>query len=169
MPKASHGRRVNGVFWRMLSPRWHDQPLSGEGAARHGGRFNRPDVGALYFSARVETALAEYGQDLPNRPGTVVAYSVRVAGIVDLGDPISLRALGATATEVTANWKPDAFLHRRDPITWRIADRARARGATGLLYPSTRYQGGVNLVIWLPTRGRIDYFDPNDELAGRKR
>jgi hypothetical protein len=31
-------------FYRMHTPRWAVMPTSGAGAAKHGGRFNRPGV-----------------------------------------------------------------------------------------------------------------------------
>ena len=75
---------VRSRFWRVLAPRWAHQPLSGEGAARHGGRWNPRGVAALYMSADLSTAVAEYEQELGIRPGTFVAYDVDVEGVVDL-------------------------------------------------------------------------------------
>lgn len=43
------------TLFRMLSPRWAFQPLSGAGAARQGGRFNRPGQQALYLSFSTQT------------------------------------------------------------------------------------------------------------------
>ena len=45
---------------RMIVPRYASTPLSGAGAARAGGRFNRPGLEALYVSLEVLTAVAEY-------------------------------------------------------------------------------------------------------------
>ena len=55
------------------------------GAARAGGRFNRPGVEALYLSAEPETALAEYkqGSSLP-QPATLAAYELDLSNVVDL-------------------------------------------------------------------------------------
>ena len=75
---------VRGRYWRVLAPRWAHAPLSGEGAARHGGRWNPRGTQALYMSADLTTAVAEYEQDLGCRPGTFVAYDVAVDGVVDL-------------------------------------------------------------------------------------
>ena len=47
------------VAYRMHVPRWASLPLSGEGAAKHGGRANRPGVAALYLALEAPTALAE--------------------------------------------------------------------------------------------------------------
>ena len=40
------------VFYRCLTPKWSNLPLSGAGAAQNGGRFNRPGVEALYPTGR---------------------------------------------------------------------------------------------------------------------
>lgn len=46
--------------YRMIVPRYASTPLSGAGATRAGGRFNRPGLEALYVSLEVLTAVAEY-------------------------------------------------------------------------------------------------------------
>lgn len=48
--------------YRVLHPKWAFSPTSGEGAAKYGGRANRPGIAALYLSLDPETALAEYKQ-----------------------------------------------------------------------------------------------------------
>ena len=63
--------RVRRRFWRMLAPRWSHKPLSGQGAARCGGRCNVPGQPALYMSEGFATAITEYEQDLGVRPGTL--------------------------------------------------------------------------------------------------
>lgn len=50
-------------LFRAHNPRWSVQPLSGAGAARAGGRFNRPGTPALYTSLEEATSAAEYRQD----------------------------------------------------------------------------------------------------------
>ena len=48
-----------GLLYRAHNPVWSREPLSGEGAARFGGRFNRIGRIALYTSLAPETALRE--------------------------------------------------------------------------------------------------------------
>ena len=48
--------------FRVHDPKWSLAPVSGAGAARFGGRANRPGINALYLSLELETALAEYRQ-----------------------------------------------------------------------------------------------------------
>ncbi len=140
-------RPLGGRFWRVLSPRWAHAPLAGGGAARHGGRYNRPGVSALYLSEQLETAVSEYQQDLGDRPGTFVAYDVEGAAVLDLTDPAVLRGVGASPAELEAPWKRLAFIEGRDPPTWRLADLL-ARRADGVRVPSLARRGGVNLVLW---------------------
>jgi RES domain-containing protein len=47
---------------------WAFDPLSGEGAKRHGGRFNRPNTLALYTSLDYTTAWMEAQQSFPFKP-----------------------------------------------------------------------------------------------------
>ena len=48
------------TVYRMHTPRWASSPKSGEGAATHGGRANRPGVQALYLALEADTAVSEY-------------------------------------------------------------------------------------------------------------
>ena len=48
--------------YRVHTPKWASMPLSGAGAATHGGRVNRPGIEALYLALDVRTAIDEYKQ-----------------------------------------------------------------------------------------------------------
>lgn len=160
-------RRLDGRFWRIVAPRWAHDPLSGDGAARHGGRWNRPGAGTLYLSHEVETAFAEYQQELGTRPGTFVAYDVAGAAVFDLTDVSTLAALGLTEGDLTAPWKALAFVRRLAPPGWLAADRLAAV-ADGLLVPSVQRSGGINLVLWRWNSGTgplVTFHDPVGDLA----
>jgi len=59
--------------YRMHTPRWATVPTSGEGAAAHGGRANRPGVSALLLALEPETAVRKCQQLSPLMPpGTLV-------------------------------------------------------------------------------------------------
>lgn len=133
--------------WRIVSPRWASAPLAGDGAARHGGRWNRPGAPALYLSEAVETAFAEYQQELGVRPGTFIAYEIVGARFADLTDARILAEFGIPAAGLLAPWKEAAFVRRDDPTTWVLADRL-ASLFDGVRVPSAQYDGGVNLVLW---------------------
>ena len=138
---------ADGRYWRIVSPRWAQAPLGGEGAARHGGRWNRPGDAALYLSAEIETAFAEYQQELGVRPGTFVAFEVVSAMVADLTESRTLAALDIAPSDLICPWKQIAFVDRGAPPTWLICDRLRGE-VDGLRVPSVQYAGGVNLVLW---------------------
>ncbi|MDQ2861150.1 MAG: RES family NAD+ phosphorylase [Pseudomonadota bacterium] len=154
-------------FWRILSPRFAGAPLSGEGAARHGGRWNRPGQPALYLPCDIETAFAEYQQEMGVRPGTFVAYEVSNATIVDLADAATRRSVGLKAADLTAPWKPIAWVDKLEPATWRAADRLLA-ASDGARVPSAAWPGGFNLVLWRWNQAdgaRVSFHDPLNDLA----
>lgn len=70
--------RFSGLVYRAHHPRWAFAADSGEGAARHGGRFNSPGRPAPCTSLRLQTAWLEAQQAFPFKaqPMTVCAYAV---------------------------------------------------------------------------------------------
>lgn len=87
-------RAFDGLVYRAHNPRWTYLPSSGEGAARHGGRFNRRGLPALDTSLDITTAWLEAQQGFPFKaqPMTLVAYPVQCEPIADLTDPAALAA-----------------------------------------------------------------------------
>ena len=79
--------RFRGLVYRAHNPQWSWTPLSGEGARRHGGRFNRRGIPALYTSLSPLTAIRE-AQPLgrPMQPLTLYACEVDVEPVVDALD-----------------------------------------------------------------------------------
>jgi RES domain-containing protein len=73
------------IFHRYLTPKWAFLPTSGAGAASDGGRFNRPEVEALYLSRAPQTALEERRQGASiTPPSTLAAYKITFTEVVDL-------------------------------------------------------------------------------------
>jgi len=143
IPAISVARR----YWRMLAPRWSSEPLSGGGAARHGGRFNAQGMPALYMSEGFTTAIAEYEQDLGIRPGTLCAYDVAATPIADLTDQGTLAALDVSAATLASPWKQIRLIEKTTPPTWTLASHLFDLGFAGLRAPSVR-SPGANLVLW---------------------
>jgi RES domain-containing protein len=159
-------RPLDGRFWRILSPRWAHDPLSGAGAARHGGRWNRPGAPALYLSAEVETAFAEYQQEIGTRPGTFVAYEVAGARVYDLTRAPVREKLDLPEAAMFAPWKKIAFVDGGTPPSWAHADLL-ARHADGVLVPSAMREGGTNLVLWRWNEAGVvvRFHDPKGDLG----
>lgn len=152
-----------GLLYRALNPVHARTPLSGEGARRHGGRFNAKGVPALYTSLSVMTAIREANQVGTLQPTVLVAYEADIAPVFDATDPESLRAQGVTETDLAADdWRLRMKAEGMAP-TQRLAGRLRAEGHAGMLVRSFARGAGaadLNLVLWvwsaeLPTRLRL--------------
>ena len=100
------------------------------------------------MSEQFATAIAEYEQDLGIRPGTLCAYDVAVAGVVDLCDAGVCASAGVTLTDLRGSWKRIAFIDNGRPSSWDIARRLFEAGAAGVRVPSVQRVGGANLVLW---------------------
>lgn len=138
--------------FRAHNPLWSHSPVSGDGAARHGGRFNRLGQPALYLSVRYETAVLEASQGFRHKmqPLTIVQYDVDCDDIVDLTDPAERRAWNAPPRLLGSAWLALARAGATAP-TWELAERMRKSGAAGILVRS--FAPGatlrdVNLVLW---------------------
>lgn len=163
--------RYEGVAYRAHNPRWSWAPTSGEGARRHGGRFNAKGVAALYLSLDTSTAILEATQGFGNRfpPLTLVTYDVDCADILDLTFAGALRRHGASRADLACAWLTLAAAGAEVP-SWRLAERLRASGAAGIIVPSFARGAGTdskNLVLWRwgekpPHAVRV--FDPDRRL-----
>jgi len=155
--------------YRMHVPRWATQPTSGAGAARHGGRFNRPGVAALYLALEAQTAIEEFRQDsrLPP-PGTLVAYDLSVTRVVDFSAGYAEGGPWSQLWEdFNCDWRYLWLNKHIEPPSWVMGDMAIAAGAKGILFPSQAVSGGRNLALFtsqLSTEDRVEVFDPEGAL-----
>jgi RES domain-containing protein len=138
---------VRGRFWRMLNIRFQTDPLSGEGARRFGGRWNKMGVPALYLGADHSTTIAEFYQKL-DMPGTIVPYDVESGRVADLTDGKGSPCGREIEAALAADWIKLARIDSLEPPSWLLADRLIAAGADGALVPSAQRRGGTNLVLW---------------------
>jgi RES domain-containing protein len=154
--------------YRMHVPKWATMPLSGEGAAQHGGRANRPGIAAIYLALDIETAVKEYQQVsslLP--PGTLVAYQITLESVVDFRSGFDASNWEPIWEDFHCDWRELWFNQRIEPPSWVIGDVAIAAGASGILFRSRLVEGGANLVIYpamLATNDAIAVFDPGGTL-----
>jgi RES domain-containing protein len=154
-------------FYRALTPSWAYLPESGAGAARGGGRFNRPGVEARYLAATPEAALLEYQAEsvlLP--PATVVTYRVTAEAIVDFSGGYEPERWSPIWSEAYCNWKGLAFLENVEPPSWVVGDLVRDAGQPGILYRSVRSAEHLCLVLFpmLAERFRAPVHDPDGRL-----
>lgn len=140
------------TVYRAHNPRWSFAPSSGAGAAKHGGRFNRPGVIALYTSSSYELAITEAHQGLPFKlqPLTIVSYTVDHDSVLDLSTPIACDAAGIVFDDLACAWEQIPF-EGATPPTWLLADRLIASNIGGIIVPSFAPGAeaqGFNIVFW---------------------
>ena len=144
--------RFRGLVYRAHNPQRSWTPLSGEGGRRHGGRFNRRGVPALYTSLSPLTAIRE-AQPLgrPMQPLTLCAYEVDIEPVVDTLDEDQCRALGVNDSDLACPaWEAD-MLAGAVPESQALADRLIAAGYAAMQVRSFAVGSGtgdVNLVVW---------------------
>jgi RES domain-containing protein len=153
--------------WRIIAPKWAHDPLSGSGAARFGGRFNPKGIPALYLSESIDTAFAEYQQDLLVRPGTFCAYQLNVSGILNLCDAQLRHAIAIDKATLLSPWKEILLVQKRIPPTWELSQQLLNQGFAGVRVPSVQKAEGVNIVLWRwndnPSR-QVEVLDPKGDL-----
>jgi RES domain-containing protein len=145
MPEPRPGADL--VLWRAYVPRWAHDPLSGAGAARFGGRWNRVGQPCLYAARELSTAWAEYNQGFVQHPATIVQLALSGAALADLTDDLALTALGATRQIHEVQWRSEMDAGR-EPATHRLADALARDGFDGAIYPSFMSPGGTCVALW---------------------
>ena len=160
--------RPSESFYRIHTPRWAFRPTSGAGAAKTGGRFNRPGTDALYLSRDIATATAEYQQDgLLMPPGTLVAYRIALSCIADFSAGYVREQWDELWVDWNCDWRRSLFNDGIEPPCWLLADLALERGVKGILFPSTKNAPSANLVIYtlqLDAEDELAVYDPHKDL-----
>lgn len=96
-------RSYQGLGYRQQSPQY--EPLSGEGARIHGGRFNPPDsFPVLYLCSTAGCAAAEFMRTTRRHPlgpvgflpRSLYKYEVGLTAVLDLTDTRTIAHLGTT-------------------------------------------------------------------------
>lgn len=143
--------RFAGAVYRALNPVWAAQPLSGEGAARFGGRSNPKGFDALYTALSPVTAMKEANQAGSFQPITLIACNADIDPVFDARDPAILATRGLTPADLArSDWREDMRTRGIAP-TQQLALDLIGQGYHGLLAPSYAPSATincVNLVLW---------------------
>jgi RES domain-containing protein len=168
IPSATLGADEDAICYRVIAPMHARTPLSGTGAARRGGRFNRPSQEALYLALDEATALAEYKQDNPwLPPGTICTFFVHGLRVADFRDGFDPQRWPPLWADFAVDWRAEWFGKGNEPPTWYMADDAVADKLDGILFPSQARPGGTNLVIYQSSTrpaAQLRVYDPNGAL-----
>lgn len=159
--------------YRMHEPRWAVSPLSGAGAAKHGGRVNRPGIETLYLSLDTNTAILEYKQvSTLLRPGTLTSYKLTAVPIVDFREGYSASSWGPMWQDFYCDWRELWFNQGIEPPSWSIGDAVIANGAKGILFKSQHSGGDINLALYPETfedADSVSVYDPEGSLQELQR
>jgi RES domain-containing protein len=153
LPSAlSNTTRWRGIVYRAHHPKWAYDPLSGEGAKRYGGRFNRPGIPALYTALTPECAWAEAQQGFAFKaqPMTLCAYRVDCEDILDLRTDSAYASVGASFADLACAWEDLAALKQEVP-SWALQTGLCAKSVAAILVPSfapAAPAGAYNMVFW---------------------
>lgn len=154
------------VLWRAFVPRWAHLPLSGEGAARFGGRWNPPGAAAIYAACELSTAWAEYNQGFVQHPALIAQLELSGARLADLTDRATLGVLGIGEDIHRCEWR-DLMDQGRVPETHTLRTTLLARGFHGVIYPSFMSPGGACVALWRWNEAgapRLDVVDPDSRM-----
>ena len=144
--------RFRGLVYRAHNPQWSWTPLSGEGARRYGGRFNRRGIAALYTSLAPLTAVRE-AQPLgrPMQPLVLCAYEVDTEPVFDAMDEQQRREIGISESDLACPTWEGEMLAGAIPASQAMADRLIAAGYSGIRvrsFASGASADDFNLVMW---------------------
>jgi len=135
------------ALWRAFVPRWSFAPLSGEGAARFGGRWNPVGAPAIYAARELSTAWAEYNQGFVQHPALIVRLELSGASLADLTDAAVLAEFEIDSAIHQCEWR--AILDDGgEPPTHALRKRLLAKGIDGVVYPSFMSPGGTCVALW---------------------
>ena len=96
-------RLQTGVF-RPLNPVWIDDPFSGDGTRRHGGRFNPGGLPAFYCRSDLATAARVVNQTGQTLQQTIlVGFQPAILPVIDATDLAALAGQGVTPAMLAAN------------------------------------------------------------------
>ncbi|HEV7254850.1 MAG TPA: RES domain-containing protein [Mesorhizobium sp.] len=154
------------ALWRAYVPRWAHLPLSGEGAARFGGRWNPLGAPAIYAARELSTAWAEYNQGFVQHPALIVQLRLTGAKLADLTEPAIRAELDVPSDIHAAEWR--AMLDDGlEPPTHALRERLLAEGYDAVVYPSFMSPGGTCVALWrwnADGAPKLDVIDPEGRL-----
>jgi len=163
--------KFSGTTYRAHNPEWAWDPMSGEGAALHGGRFNPVGQAALYMSLDPTTAIVEASPlGRPFQPLTLCSYQVTCDKIFDTTDPRELETEGLDIADADCPDWQFQMLGGLVPSSHRLALRLIELNYSGILIKSFAVGAAskaYNLILWKwneDETSSVDVIDENQRL-----
>lgn len=126
------------LVWRVARQAHAEQPLSGEGARRYGGRWNHAGTPVVYTSASLSLAVLEHLVNLSinNLPDDLVSIQIEI--------PNDLRRTEISIKDLPANWRNFPAIEELKDIG---ADWALKEKTALLVVPSVVIPNELNYLI----------------------
>lgn len=135
------------ILYRAFVPRWAYRPLSGDGAARFGGRWNPVGMPTIYAARELSTAWAEYNQGLVQHPALILQLRLHEARLADLTLAETIRQAGLSPDIHDCEWR-HAVERGVEPATHAARRTLIGAGYDGVVYPSFMSRGGTCVALW---------------------
>lgn len=166
---------INTVAFRSAGVKYANEAdlISGHGAAYYGGRWNPPRIRAIYASLELNTAVSESYQEFLKfgfsprsiRPRVIAGLKLELKTVLDLTDTHLCRSLGLKASELILEAWDTIQETGHESLTQAIGRAAYHAGFEGLLVPSAREKGGINIVVFpdkLARSSRVEILEKDD-------
>jgi len=143
--------RYVGPLYRALNPVYARAPLSGQGAAIRGGRFNPRGTPTLYTALDQATVLREVNRVGGLQPTVLVSCRADVGPIFDTRDTAALKDRDMTGAALADPFWRTAMLEKRAVPTQEFARALITDGFAGLLVRSFARgtsDANLNIVLW---------------------
>lgn len=140
-----------GTLYRVLNPLWAAQPLSGEGAARFGGRFNVKGQAGLYCSLSPLAAMREANQAGSFQPVTLVAYEADLEPIFDARAENLLLAEAMSRSQLALSYWREIMRKEEIAPSQQFAVNLAAKGYCAMIVPRSAPGADsdcVNMILW---------------------
>jgi RES domain-containing protein len=126
------------LVWRVTRKAHAEQPLSGEGARRYGGRWNHIGVAVVYTSQSLSLAVLEYLVNLPitDLPSDLVSIQIEITNALPRAE--------ITIKELPDNWRTYPSVEELKDIG---TDWARQAAAPILVVPSVVIPSEFNYLV----------------------
>lgn len=167
-----HRHAWTGIFFRVVSPQYAKTVdlKSGEGARRHGGRWNPPGVmRAVYGALTVEGAMRETLGNIElavphtarSLPRVIASGEARLRVVLDVTKANVRKLLRVSRKALVEEDWGRAQDSGSEALAQALGRAAFEAGFEALLVPSAAYRRGVNLVVF------PDRLEPGSTLAAR--
>ena len=136
----NQGVTFEGKVYRYTKPEYETTTWDAhEYNVNSNHRYTAPGQGGVYAGGSPETAMAEMSHYGPTDGLKLVSKDIRVDNMLDLSNPAVRENLGVSLQDITSN---------SYKVTHELGGYAIKNGYNGIIAPSARNVGGVNIIVF---------------------